>query len=149
MGKWTEEAKRMKPYLLKGAQSLADAEALEVKGIYTTWQALVEQGAEVAQGYKFTHGDKLYKTLQPSYTFTAQYEPGMAGTESLFAVIDEAHAGTYDDPIPYDGNMELVEGLYYSQNGVLYRCIRSTGQPVYHALAELVGVYVEIAEKEE
>lgn len=50
--------------------------------------------------------------------------------------------GTADDPIPYEGNMELTEGLYYTQDGVMYRCTRSTGQSVYHALAELVEVYV-------
>lgn len=47
------------------------------------------------------------------------------------------------DPTPYDGNMELFAGLYYVQNGVTYLCNRSTGQPVYNTLAELVGLYVE------
>ena len=41
--------------------------------------------------------------------------------------------------------MELTEGLYYSQNGIVYLCIRSSGQPVYHALSDLVGLYVEVA----
>ena len=143
MGKRLEAALKVKPYLMKGAQTLPDTDALEVKGIYPTWESLVGWSTTVKQGYKFTHGDKLYKTMQPEYTFTAQYEPGSLGTESLFAVIDETHAGTMDDPIPYDGNMELVEGLYYIQNGVVYLCTRSTGQPVHHALADLVGLYVE------
>ena len=47
---------------------------------------------------------------------------------------------------PYDGNMELFAGLYYVQNGVTYLCNRNTGQPVYNALADLVGLYVEVAE---
>ena len=55
-----------------------------------------------------------------------------------------AHSGTQDDPIPYNGNMALTEGLYYTQSGVTYLCNRSTGQPVYNALAELVGLYVEV-----
>ena len=63
---------------------------------------------------------------------------------ALYIVIDVAHSGTQDDPIPYDGNMELTEGLYYTQGGVTYLCNRSTGQPVYNALAELVGLYVEV-----
>ena len=144
MGKWHDESKRIKPYLMKGAQTLPDADALEVKGIYHTWESLVGWSTTVTQGYKFTHGDKLYKTIQPEYTFTAQYEPGSTGTESLFEVIDETHAGTMDDPIHYDGNMELVEGLYYVQDGVVYLCIRRTGQPVHHDLADLVGLYVEV-----
>lgn len=46
----------------------------------------------------------------------------------------------------FDGNMELTAGLYYTQDGVTYLCNRNTGQPVYNSLAELVGLYVEIAE---
>ena len=30
------------------------------------------------------------------------------------------------------------------QDGVTYRCFRSTGVPVYNNLADLVGIYVEI-----
>lgn len=63
---------------------------------------------------------------------------------ALYTVIDVAHSGTQDDPIPYNGNMALTEGLYYTQGGVTYLCNRSTGQPVYNALAELVGLYVEV-----
>lgn len=40
-------------------------------------------------------------------------------------------------------NEEMTEGLYYTQDGVTYLCNRNTGNPVYNALAELVGLYVE------
>lgn len=69
----------------------------------------------------------------------------MTGTESLWERIDETHDGTKYDPIPYNGNMALQNGLYYTQSGVLYRCTRDTGNPVYHTLSELVGIYVEVA----
>lgn len=49
------------------------------------------------------------------------------------------------DPIPYSGNMNLTAGLYYIQDDVIYLCNRNTGQPVYNALSELVGLYVEVA----
>lgn len=42
--------------------------------------------------------------------------------------------------------MELLEGKYYTQGGVVYRCTRDTGQAVYQDLSALVGIYVEIAE---
>ena len=45
----------------------------------------------------------------------------------------------------YDGNMALESGKYYMQDYVIYRCTRDTINPVYHALAELVGLYVEVA----
>jgi hypothetical protein len=119
-----------------------DSDALKVRGIYPVWEALVGTTAEKA-GFRFTYGGDLYKTIPANHTFAAHWVPGV-GTESLYTRIDEAHAGTLDDPIPYNGNMELSEGLYYSQNGVVYICIRSTGQPVYHDLSALVGIYVEV-----
>lgn len=39
--------------------------------------------------------------------------------------------------------MALEAGRYYVQGDVIYRCIRDTINPVYHALADLVGNYVE------
>ena len=70
----------------------------------------------------------------------------MQGTESLFEVIDEAHAGTIDDPIPYSGNMALEKGKYYTQYEVIYLCTRDTINPVYADLSALVGMYVEVVE---
>ena len=64
----------------------------------------------------------------------------------LWEQINETHAGTLDDPIPYDGNMALESGKHYIQDGAIYLCTRDTGFPVYNALADLVGVYVENAQ---
>ncbi len=119
-----------------------DSTALRMREFYPAFEGIV--GQTVQQGYKFTHGDKLYKVIQPTLTIQAHYPPG-TGTESLYAEVCETHAGTEDDPIPYNGNMELVEGLYYMQDYTIYLCTRSTGNPVYHALSELVGLYVEKA----
>lgn len=121
----------------------SDADALAVKSIYPAWESLIGQTVDKA-GFRFTYGGKLYKTIPANHTFAAEWVPGV-GTESLYTCIDGQHVGTLDDPIPYEGNMELTEGLYYSQEGIVYRCTRSTGQPVYHALSELVGLYVEVA----
>ena len=141
MGKYTDEALRMRPYLVDGAQSLNDADALKVKTVYFFWKDLI--GKKVKIGYKFRHGDKLYKTKQPEYTFVEHYEPGTPGTESLFEVINETHAGTIDAPIPYSGNMALEKGKYYEQYDVIYLCTRDIINPVYSDLSALVGIYVE------
>lgn len=118
-----------------------DTKALRMKAFYPAWQDVI--GKTVKQGFKFTYEDKLYKTIQPDgLAIQEQYVPGV-GTESLYAVIDETHAGTQEDPIPYNGNMELEAGKYYTQDSVLYHCTTGTGQPVYQPLSELVGVYVE------
>lgn len=139
------EARAYRAAIVAGSNAVerSDADALKVKDIYPAWEDLIGTTAEKA-GFRFTYGGDLYKTIPANLTFAAEWAPGI-GTESLYTRIDETHAGTLADPIPYDGNMELSEGLYYSQNGVVYLCTRSTGQPVYHALSELVGVYVEEA----
>lgn len=139
------EVQLAKPYLVKAAQMLDDSDSLKVLGIYPTWEELVTLGSVTSEvGYKFTYKGDLYKCIQPNPGFQASWVPGQ-GTESLYARIDETHAGTLNDPIPYEGNMALVNGLYYSQSGVVYKCIRDTVNPVYHALSDLVGLYVEVA----
>lgn len=120
-----------------------DMHALEVAPLHPEWAALAKAGATVSAGYRFRHDGKLYKVITTNHTFDAAWVPGN-GTESLYTRIDEAHTGAEDDPIPYEGNMELVLGLHYTQGGVVYYCLRSTGAPVYHALADLVGQYVEV-----
>lgn len=96
---------------------------------------------------KVTRG-QVYAVLTP-HNLQADWIPGK-GTESLYKRIDEEHQGTLKDPIPYEGNMVLENGKYYSQNGKTYKCIRDTGIPVYDDLATLAtiqgGQYVEEVE---
>ena len=131
------------------AQTLDDAQALTVKAIYPMWAEVI--GQTVKQGFKFLYNDILYKVIQPDgLTIQEQYIPG-EGTESLYAVIDETHAGTQEDPIPYDGNMALENGKYYSQDGLIYLCKiylcnRDTEIPVYQDLKDLVNIYVTVVE---
>lgn len=138
------EARAYRTAIEAGANAVerSDLDALAVKDIYPAWESLIGQTVNV--DFKLTYDGKLYKVIQ-AHTVQADWIPGV-GTESLYAVIDEGHTGAEDDPIPYDGNMELFEGLYYIQNGVTYRCTRNSGQPVYHALSDLVGLYVEVVE---
>lgn len=117
-----------------------DQTALRMIAFYPDW----EIDKVYAAGYKLVSGGKLWKVLQ-AHTSQSTWVPGAAGTESLYARIDEEHDGTQYDPIPYEGNMALENGKYYTQGGVLYKCTRDTGNPVYNTLAELVGIYVEVA----
>ena len=66
-------------------------------------------------------------------------------TASLWKRVDEEHAGTKDDPIPYAPPKEIFKDKYYIQSKVLYKCIRDSGQPLSHNLSDLVGNYVEKA----
>lgn len=113
-----------------------DATALRMVAYYPEWAA----GTAYTAGDRLVYNGDLYKVLQ-AHTAQDTWLPG-TGTESLYARIDEQHDGTKYDPIPYSGNMTLEADKYYSQSGKTYLCNRDTGNPVYHALTELVGLYV-------
>lgn len=122
---------------------LSDAEALTVKSLYPAWESLI--GKMVSSGTRFLYGNNLYEVIAPDdLLIQEQYVPGQ-GTESIYVRIDESHAGTMEDPIPYDGNMVLENGKYYIQDGIIYLCNRNTEIAVYQPLSELVGIYVEVA----
>ena len=146
---YTERALQLRPVIEKASQSLEDSVALTAVELFPKWIDLVDKGEEVKKGFRFQHKAesetefKLYRTEQPRYTFVKHEVPGSVGTESLFSKVDKTHAGTIEDPIPYETNMEIYSGMYYTQNGVLYLCIRDSGQPLHHDLALLVGAYVE------
>ena len=117
MGKWTDEALRVKPFYQKGAQHLDDAEALEVKGIYAEW----EVGVSVKVHEKRIYEDELYRCKQ-AHTTQADWPPDLA--PDLWDYIDESHAGTLDDPIPARRNMEYTYFKYYLDpvDGLTYLC---------------------------
>lgn len=144
MAERLEAALKVKPLYQKAAQILSDTEALAVKAIYPRWEQLI--GTEAGVDFKFCHEGRLYRVVQ-AHTFQSSWLPG-PDTAALYACINESHAGTLDDPIPYSGNMALEAGKYYKQYGLLYLCTRSTGIAVYAALAELVGQYVEEVKEE-
>lgn len=131
-----ELARRLRPYIEKAAQSLTDTEALQAVELYPEWAVGMAYGV----GYKVQYQHRLYRVLQ-GHTAMIGWEPDK--TPALYAGINEIHAGTIDDPIPYEGNMALESGKYYVQGGKTYRCTRDTINPVYNSLYELVGLYVE------
>jgi hypothetical protein len=126
-------------------EAVGDQTAARSTAVYDTWEYLVEIGytAEKA-GYRFRYGDRLYKTRLDAQRFAAEWVPGTS-TGALYEAIDIEHAGTVDDPIPYAQGMTLDEGKYYREDGVTYLCTRNSGTPIYHSLASLVGLYVEVA----
>lgn len=135
------EALKLRHHIETAVQSLPDGEALEVVTLYPKWENLIGKTVDKAE-YKFQYNGKLYKTIPANHTFQEDWVPGN-GTAALYVRVDETHSGDQYDPIPYEGNMALTAGLYYTQDGVTYLCTRDTGIAVYNALSELVGLYVE------
>lgn len=86
---------------------------------------------------------KLWKCRQ-AHTSQENWKPSIT-TASLWEVINVENAGTLDDPIPYDQTMTVYNGKYYLEEGIIYKCIRDSGQPLYATCASLVGNYFEVA----
>ena len=143
-------ARNLRPYIEQAAQLLPDADGLKAKALYPRWEALVKKGSVTAEaGYRFTHGGNLYKCVNPDPKFQSDWVPGV-GTAALYVRVDEAHAGTLEDPIPAARSMEYTYGLYYydSEDGKVYLCTRTGeadgGAITLHYLPhELVGLYFE------
>ncbi len=133
-----EHAYKLRDLLHKASTSLSDEDALEAVELFPVWAS----GVAYKKDERFRYGGKLYKVRQ-DHTSQADWLPD--STPSLYAEVEKPGQGdTPDNPIPYSGNMELLEGKYYSEDGAVYRCFRSTGIPVYNRLADLVGIYVEV-----
>lgn len=121
--------------------SLSDGEAVKVKALYDPWASKI--GQEVDADVKLYYDGRLYKVRQ-KHTVQEQYPPSV-DTAALYEEVNEKNVGTLEDPIPYNNNMRLEEGKYYSQDGITYRCTRNTDIAVYADLKDLVGIYVEQA----
>lgn len=121
-----------------------DQEALELKILYKQWDKQI--GRELQVGEYVQHGERLYRVLQ-THIAQINWEPGV-GTESLFVVIDKVHAGTKEDAIPWNANMECEEGKYYSEDGVIYLCVRASGIALQCKIVDVLGDYFQLAEGE-
>lgn len=113
-----------------------DNTALRMMEFYPEWAP----NTAYAAGFKLTYKGKLWRVLQ-AHTSQLSWEPDNAA--SLWEQIVRGYTGEETDPIPYEGNMRLENDKHYIQNNVIYKCTRDTGNPVYHALSDLIGLYVE------
>lgn len=118
---------------------LTNNEALSVKEMYPKWEEKI--GLTIEAGFITLYGGNLWKARQ-THTALEVYPPSVA-TAALYEVVVYQHEGTMEDPIPYTPPMEIYEGKYYTQSGVVYRCTRDSGTALSHDLSALVGLYVE------
>lgn len=123
--------------IVQGSESLPDDVALEVPELFPMWQP--DHAYAVGDRLQYEH--ILYKVRQ-AHTSLANWTPDL--TPALYEVVT-VEDGTKEHPIHYAPGMALEQGKYYTENDVEYLCIRDTGVPVYNSLADLVGIYVEVA----
>lgn len=147
--------KRTKELIAQNTREMNDlalnaVDALEVADWFPTWgvDEGFREGETIKKNTKFQYEGKLFACLQ-DHTIMPHYYPSI-NTASLYVEVTPEYTdageemGTLENPIEYNGNMVLENGKYYSQDGVTYLCNRDTINPVYHALKDLVGIYVEV-----
>ena len=128
---------------VKTMTTIENSVALEIPDLFPNFVDMI--GEAVKKGNILKYTGKLYRVRQ-DHAVLAIYTPGIE-TASLYEVIDKEHDGTINDPIPYTPPMEIFNSKYYTQNSVLYRCTRDSGQALTHNLADLVSIYVEVVER--
>lgn len=133
-----EVVAKLKQLLQEQVNQQTDEEALENIELFPTWQSML--GKQVEINARLFHDNRLWKVRQ-THTVQEEWKPDVA--TSLYVQIVADDSGTIDNPIAFELNMELVEGKYYTEEGVKYLCTRSLAQSVWH-LAYLVGQYVEV-----
>ncbi len=106
-----------------------DDAALECIELFPSWESML--GKELKKDERYYYDDALWKVVQ---THTAQdnWNPRVATSLFTQVVKGGADEGTLENPIPFSINMELVEGLYYLDEGVVYLCIESLTQCLWH-----------------
>lgn len=134
-------AAALRPMIEAAATSLPDSDAAKAVELFPAWA----YPASYVEGNRVSDGGKLYK-CQQAHTSQEGWKPST--TPALWVVIDVAHAGTQDDPIPASRGMEYEYGKYYldSEDGKTYKCERTGeaagGKIVLQYLPhELVGNY--------
>ena len=134
-------AAELRPMIEAAATSLPDSDAATAVELFPKWTYPVSY----IVGNRVSDGGNLYKCRQ-AHTSQESWKP--SATPALWVVIDVAHAGTQDDPIPASRGMEYEYGKYYldSEDGKTYLCERTGeaagGKIVLQYLPhELVGNY--------
>ena len=142
MAQLIEEEKR-----LFNQRGLSPKEMIKHKGFAPKWGNDVKEGSEVRRGDKFVFDGKLF-AVQKDHKILPHYYPN-DDTKSLYVEVTEDYVdpkdelGTIDNPIEYDGSSPLEKGKYYIQEGISYLCNRDSTTPLFNALKDLIGEYVE------
>lgn len=122
---------------------MSDEQALNCISVFPIWESYI--GKSLNTGERVVYQNELWKVRQEITTVLENQAPSIE-TAALYERIDEEHAGTLEDPIPYANTMTVEEGKHYIEEGIIYKCIRGSGQPLYASCASLVGNYFEKVE---
>lgn len=129
---------KLRELIVKASASLSDTDALQAVELYAEWEA----DTEYFIGDRKRHEGILYKCRQ-THTSQSIYPPNLV--PALWEVVaPEGKGDSPDNPIEYNQSMAIEKGKFYIENDVIYLCTRDSGVPLYTALANVIGNYVEV-----
>lgn len=129
---------KLRSLIIKASASLSDTDALQAVELYDEWRA----DTDYERGDRRRHEGTLYKARQ-AHTSQSIYPPNLV--PALWEVVaPEGKGDSPDNPIDYDQSMAIEKDKFYIENDVVYICIRDSGVPLYTALANVIGNYVEV-----
>lgn len=103
------------------ATDITDEQALAMPDLFLTWAEALAAGKELGANTVLNDGGQLYRVVQ-AVTPQSHQAPSSAGMLAIYRPIDQTHAGTAEDPIPWVYGMDCTTGNYYTHNGTVYLC---------------------------
>ena len=110
----------VKLYVQK-ATDIPDEQALEMPDLFRTWDEALAAGEELGANTVLNLDGQLYRVVQ-AVTPQEHQRPDGEGMLAIYRPIDQTHAGTQEDPIPFVYGMDTEQGKYYSSGGKTYLC---------------------------
>lgn len=133
-----EHAYKLRELIVKASASLTDTDALDGIELFDEWAT----DTDYERGDRRRYEGVLYKCRQ-AHTSQEIYPPNIV--PALWEVVaPEGKGDSPDNPIEYDQSMAIEEGKFYIENDVIYICTRNSVNPLYTALANVIGNYVEV-----
>lgn len=102
------------------ATTITDAQALQMPDLFPSWEQVLAAGEAIPKDRIISKGGQLYRIVQQVTPLESQ-PPDGEGMLAIYRPIDQTHAGTLEDPIPWVYGMDCTAGTYYSYNGHTYQ----------------------------
>ena len=104
------------------ATTITDAQALQMPDLFPVWEDLLAAGNKLEENTVLRDGSTLYRVVQSGGVTPQEHQPPPGvGMLAVYRPIDQEHAGTLDDPIPWVYGMDCHAGTYFSYNGHIYQ----------------------------
>lgn len=103
------------------ATTITDTQALQMPDLFPAWEDLLAAGNKLEENTVLRDGSTLYRVVQAGGVIPQEHQPPHGeGMLAVYRPIDEGHAGTLEDPIPWVYGMDCHAGTYFSYNGHIY-----------------------------